>query len=145
MQGNNLGRQIEILLVEDNLDDVEFAQLALEEAKVINQMHHMEDGERAMQFLRNPSNPRPDIILLDLNMPKMDGREVLQAIKRDKSLKSIPVIILTTSGLEADIQHAYQHYTNCYLRKPVEFHDFVQVLAQLHKFWLQIVELPSEP
>ena len=130
--------------MEDNFDDAEFTQLALEEAKVINQLHHMEDGEAAIAYLKDPNNPRPDLILLDLNMPKMDGREVLQVVKHHETWKSIPVIILTTSGLEADIQHAYQHYTNCYLRKPVEFGDFVQVLSQLQTFWLQIVELPSE-
>lgn len=145
MQAKNLGRPIEILLVEDNLDDAEFTQLALEEAKVINRLHHVSHGEAAMNFLKDPSNPRPDVILLDLNMPKMNGQEVLQAVKYDESLKSIPVIILTTSGLEVDVRRAYQNYTNSYLRKPVEFGDFVQVITRLQDFWLQVVELPSRP
>ncbi len=143
MQGNKLGRAIEILLVEDSLDDAEFTQLALGEARIANQMHHVEDGEAAIAFLRNPDNPRPDLILLDLNMPKMDGREVLRVVKHDESLKSIPVAVLTTSDLESDIQYTYQNYTNCYMRKPVAFSDFVQILGRFQTFWLQTVELPS--
>lgn len=145
MRANNLGRPIEILLVEDNLDDAEFTQLALEEVKVLNQLHHVWNGEEAITFLRDPSKPRPDLILLDLNMPRMDGRETLKIIKHDESLKSIPIVILTTSDMETDIHQAYQNYTNCYLRKPVEFSNFVQLLSQFKNFWLQIVELSSTP
>lgn len=145
MRSEDLGRPIEILLVEDNLDDAEFTQLALEEAKVTNRLHHVSHGEAAMTFLRSPNNPRPDIILLDLNMPKMNGQEVLQAVKSDESLKSIPIIILTTSGLETDVYQAYQNYTNACLRKPIEFGDFVQVVTKIQDFWIQVVELPNYP
>lgn len=145
MQSKDLERSVEILLVEDNVDDAEFTQLAFGEAKVRCQIHHVEDGEAAMTFLRDPSNPRPDVILLDLNMPKMNGQEVLQAVKSDESLKSIPIIILTTSGLETDVRQAYQNYTNSYLCKPVEFEEFVHAISQMQNFWLQVAKRPPNP
>lgn len=138
MQGGQ-GQLIEILLVDDNLDDVEFIQLAFYEARVTNRIHHAADGEAAIAFLQDPSTPRPDLILCDLHMPKMDGSEVLQVIKHDESLQTIPIIMLTSTGVEQELQ-IYKNYTNCYsLMKPVSFGNFIQVLVQIETLWLQIV------
>ena len=141
------GKPVEILLVEDSPGDVRLTQEALREAKVHNRMSVVEDGEKAMAFLRQEApyadSPRPDIILLDLNLPRKDGREVLQEIKKDPLLKRIPVVVLTTSRAEEDIYHAYELHANCYITKPVDFEQFMQVIHSIEDFWLTVVKLPS--
>lgn len=139
-------RAIEILLVEDNPGDVRLTQEALKENKFRNNLHVAKDGVEAMKFLRkmngNAAAPRPDLILLDLNLPKKDGREVLAEIKTDEKLRSIPVVILTTSDAEDDVAKAYHHYANCYIRKPIDLNRFIEVVKIIENFWLSIVELP---
>jgi CheY-like chemotaxis protein len=139
-------RSIEILLVEDNPGDVRLTQEALKENKIRNNLHVAKDGVEAMKFLRRMNGsaeaPRPDLILLDLNLPKKDGREVLTEIKTDKNLRSIPVVILTTSDADDDIAKAYQQYANCYVRKPIDLNRFIEVVKIIENFWLSIVELP---
>jgi CheY-like chemotaxis protein len=139
-------RAIEILLVEDNPGDVRLTQEALKENKIRNNLHVAKDGVEAMQFLRRINGyndaPRPDLILLDLNLPKKDGREVLAEIKTDENLRSIPVVILTTSDAEEDVAKAYQMYANCYIRKPIDLNRFIDVVKVIENFWLSIVELP---
>jgi len=142
-----MGRPVEILLVEDNQPDVELTQEALLENKVRNNLHVVTDGEAAMDFLHKRGEygdkPRPDLILLDLNLPRKDGREVLAEVKADPSLKTIPVVILTTSQAEEDILRSYQLQANCYVTKPVKLSEFVKVVQSIDHFWLSIVELPS--
>lgn len=139
-------RAIEILLVEDNPGDVRLTQEALKENKIRNNLHVAKDGVEAMEFLRKMNGykdvPRPDLILLDLNLPKKDGREVLAEIKTDDSLRSIPVVILTTSDAEDDVAKAYHMYANCYIRKPIDLNRFIDVIKVIENFWLSIVELP---
>jgi two-component system, chemotaxis family, response regulator Rcp1 len=139
-------RAIEILLVEDNPGDVRLTQEALKENKIRNNLHVAKDGVEAMNFLRKINGfkdaPRPDLVLLDLNLPKKDGREVLTEIKTDDKLRSIPVVILTTSDAEDDVAKAYQHYANCYIRKPIDLNRFIEVVKIIENFWLSIVELP---
>jgi two-component system, chemotaxis family, response regulator Rcp1 len=139
-------RAIEILLVEDNPGDVRLIQEALKEGKVWNNPHVIVDGEAALDFLyrrgKYAESPRPDLILLDLNLPKKDGREVLATIKADADLRRIPVVILTTSKEEEDILRAYNLAANCYVTKPVEFGDFMRVIRMIEEFWLTIVALP---
>ncbi|MFA7256765.1 MAG: response regulator [Kiritimatiellales bacterium] len=139
-------RAIEILLVEDNPGDVRLTQEALKENKIRNCLHVAKDGIEAMKFLRKMNGhggaPRPDLILLDLNLPKKDGREVLTEIKTDETLRSIPVVILTTSDAEDDVAKAYQQYANCYVRKPIDLNRFIEVVKIIQNFWLSIVELP---
>lgn len=139
---------IDILLVEDNPGDVRLTKEALKENKVVNELHVASDGEEAMKFLRRSKGyedkPRPDLILLDLNIPKLDGREVLREIKYDDSLKRIPVIILTTSKLEEDILKAYNLHANCYISKPINLESFVTIMKQIEGFWLTVVKLPME-
>lgn len=139
-------RAIEILLVEDNPGDVRLTQEALKENKIRNNLHVAKDGVEAMKFLRRMNGhaaaPRPDLILLDLNLPKKDGREVLTEIKSDEKLRSIPVVILTTSDAEDDVARAYQMYANCYVRKPIDLNRFIEVVKIIENFWLSIVELP---
>ncbi|RIH88069.1 Response regulator rcp1 [Calidithermus terrae] len=139
---------IEILLVEDNPGDVELTREALAEAKVRNRLHVVGDGVEALNFLRGKGAyaqaPRPDIILLDLNLPKKGGLEVLTELKSDPALKEIPVVILTTSQAEEDIVRSYQQYANCYISKPVDFEAFMQVVRSLEDFWLAIVRLPPK-
>ncbi|ADE14589.1 response regulator receiver [Nitrosococcus halophilus Nc 4] len=141
-------QDIEILLVEDNPGDVRLTQEALKEAKVQNQLHVVEDGVAAMEFLHQEGQyadvPRPDLILLDLNLPKKDGREVLQEIKQDPVLKRIPVVVLTTSRDEEDILKSYDLHANCYVTKPVELDEFIQIVRSIDNFWLTIVRLPGE-
>jgi two-component system response regulator len=141
-------RPIEILLVEDNVGDVRLTQEALKDAKVANTMHVVEDGVAALDFLYQRDAyaevPRPDLILLDLNLPKKNGREVLEQIKQDAHLKSIPVVILTTSQAEADIADAYSLHANCYITKPVEFTQFIRVVRAIEEFWFTIVTLPDK-
>jgi CheY-like chemotaxis protein len=138
---------IDILLVEDNPDDVLLTVEVLKDAKVKNTLHVAEDGEEAMQFLYNQGKfvdaPRPDLILLDLNLPGKDGREVLSDIKEDPKLKRIPVVILTTSKDEEDIIRMYDHHANAYITKPVDFDQFISVVHTIEDFWLTIVKLPN--
>jgi CheY-like chemotaxis protein len=142
------GKPIEILLVEDNPADVRLTQEALKEGKVRNNLHVARDGIEAIEFLRRVGKhagaPRPDMILLDLNLPRKDGREVLADIKNDSELKAIPVVVLTTSAAEADIFKSYKLHANCYITKPVDLEQFVQVVKSIDDFWLTVVRLPSE-
>ena len=137
---------IEILLVEDSPGDVRLTQEALRDAKVQNNLHIVTDGEDAIAFLRRTGSytevPRPDLILLDLNLPKKDGREILAEIKADASLQTIPVVVLTTSESEADILQSYQLHANCYITKPVDFEGFMKVIKSIEGFWLSIVKFP---
>ena len=141
-------REIEILLVEDNPGDARLTAEALKEAKVANKLSHVDDGEEAMAFLRRQGRHagarRPDLILLDLNLPRKDGREVLAEIKGDETLKRIPVVILTTSQSEDDILRAYNLNANCYVSKPVDLDQFIRVVVTIKEFWLTIVKLPAE-
>jgi two-component system, chemotaxis family, response regulator Rcp1 len=141
-------KPIEILLVEDSPADVLIAREALGEAKLLNTIHVAEDGVEAMDFLckrgKFASAPRPDLILLDLNLPRKSGREVLEEIKADKSLKSIPVVVLTTSSAEEDILRSYDLHANCYVVKPVEFDSFVKAVQSIQHFWFSIVTLPHK-
>lgn len=142
----NTTHEIEILLVEDNPGDVVLTQEALREGKIRNRLSVAKDGVEAMAFLRKEGEfanaPRPDLILLDLNMPRKNGSEVLMEVKSDPDLKTIPVVILTTSDAEQDVLRAYQFNANCYITKPVEFDRFVKVVQTIDEFWLSIVQLP---
>ena len=137
---------IEVLLVEDNPGDVRLSKEALKEAKVRNNLHVVEDGVAALHFLRREGEfsgvPRPDLILLDLNLPKKDGREVLEEIKADSALKTIPVVVLTTSHAEEDIVRSYNLHANCYVTKPVDLDQFIRIVKSIEDFWLTIVRLP---
>lgn len=140
-------KPIEILLVEDSPTDVLLAQEALEHAKVWNKLHVASDGVEAMEFLQRQGRfaemPRPDLILLDLNLPRKDGREVLAEIKADEALKRIPVVVLTTSKAEEDIFKAYGLHANCYVTKPVDFERFSDVVRAIETFWFTVVSLPE--
>ncbi len=137
---------MEILLVEDNPGDVRLTREALRDAKVLNRMSVAQDGVEALAFLRRQGPyadaPRPELILLDLNLPKKDGREVLEEIKQDPDLKRIPVVILTTSQAEQDIIRTYNLHANCYVSKPVDLDQFITVIKSIEDFWLTIVKLP---
>ena len=139
---------IDILLVEDNSGDARLAQEALKESKIKNQLYIINDGMAATDFLfkRNDYKdaPRPDLIILDLNLPKKDGREVLAEIKADEDLKRIPVVILTISKAEEDILKTYNLHANCYITKPLDFDKFIEVIKSIEDFWLTIVELPNK-
>jgi CheY-like chemotaxis protein len=139
-------RLVEILLVEDNPGDARLATEALKDAKVKNNLHWVKDGVEAMAFLRREGKyadaPDPDVILLDLNLPRKDGREVLAEIKQDEDLKRIPVVILTVSNAEEDIIKTYNLHANCYIRKPVDLDQFIEVVKSIDYFWLTIVTLP---
>jgi CheY-like chemotaxis protein len=141
-----VGSPIEILLVEDNPGDVRLTQEALKEGKVRNHLSVVDDGAKAVDFLfRRPpyaGAPRPDLILLDLNLPKMDGREVLRQIKADASLRAIPVVVLTTSQADEDVVKAYDLHVNCYITKPIDLSQFLNVVKAIEDFWLTIVKLP---
>ena len=141
------GRPIEILLVEDSATDVMLAKEALEEAKLRNNLHVVKDGVEAMAFLRKEGKysgvPRPDLMLLDLNMPRKDGREVLAEVKADDKLKYIPVVVLTTSHAQEDVLKAYGLHANCYIRKPVDFEQFANVVRAIDQFWFTVVTLPT--
>ena len=145
---NGDARPIEILLVEDNPGDVGLVQEAMRTAKITNRMHLAEDGVEAIEFLRRRGRfgeaPRPDLILLDLNLPRKDGREVLAEIKTDPDLKRIPVVVLTTSDAEEDVLRAYNLHVNCYVTKPVDFAKFMQVVRQIDEFWVKVVTLPKK-
>src|ERR1700685_4203275 len=140
---------IEVLLVEDSPGDVRLTQEACKDAKVHINLHVASDGAEAMAYLnregKHSDAPRPDLILLDLNLPKKDGREVLEEIKENPALKSIPVVILTTSASEADILRSYQLHANCYITKPVGLEGFLTVVKSIDNFWLSVVKLPREP
>ena len=148
MMGTN-ALPIEILLVEDSPGDVLLTREALRDAKICLNLQVAADGEEAMALLRREGKyaaaPRPDLVLLDLNLPKKDGREVLQEIKADSNLAIIPVVILTTSASEADILRSYQLHANCFVTKPVGLDQFLTVVKSIDNFWLTVVKLPNEP
>jgi CheY-like chemotaxis protein len=139
-------RPVDILLVEDSPSDVALTREALKEAKVLNELHVVKDGVAALAFLRRQppytAKPRPDLILLDLNLPKKDGREVLAEIKKDEDLRRIPVVILTTSRAEEDVIRSYDLHANAYVTKPVDLMQFLEVIRSLEQFWLAVVTLP---
>lgn len=138
----------EILLVEDNPADIRLTQEALKENKMKVNLHITRDGVEAMEFLKKQNQystaPTPDLILLDLNMPRKDGREVLKEIKEDLLLSTIPVVILTVSQAEEDILLSYQYHVNCYIRKPLDLQQFMNVVKQIESFWFTIVTLPPK-
>ena len=142
-------RPIEILLVEDSPSDTDLTLEALKDFKVRNHVSVVEDGVQALQFLRREGvfadAPRPDLVMLDLNLPRKDGREVLAEIKRDDQFKTIPIVVLTTSRAEQDILRAYQLNANCYITKPVDFNQFLEVIRSIENFWLFVVTLPPGP
>jgi CheY-like chemotaxis protein len=139
---------LEVLLIEDNPGDVRLTREAFRDAQALIRLHVAFDGVDAMEFLNHLAAhagvPRPDLILLDLNLPRMDGREVLAQIKKDDSLRMIPVVILTTSEDEADIVKSYELQANCYLKKPVEFEAFERLVRSINDFWLTTVRLPQQ-
>ena len=141
-----LFKRIEILMIEDSPTDALIAREAIDHAKVFNTLHVVDDGVEAMSFLRKEgqygSKPKPDLILLDLNLPKKSGQEVLAEIKADESLKTIPVVVLTSSKDEADIFRAYGLHANCFISKPVDFSSFVELVRSITQFWFAIVTLP---
>jgi two-component system, chemotaxis family, response regulator Rcp1 len=146
---NDQVRPVEILLVEDSPSDTDLTLEALRDFKVRNHVSVVEDGVLALQFLRRQGPyaqaPRPDLIMLDLNLPRKDGREVLAEIKADENLKTIPIVVLTTSRAEPDILRAYQLSANCYIQKPVDFNQFLDVVRSIESFWLFVVTLPPAP
>ncbi|MBW4440601.1 MAG: response regulator [Plectolyngbya sp. WJT66-NPBG17] len=142
---NNPGRLIEILLVEDNPGDVRLTQEVLREGTLFNRLSVVEDGVQAIEFLHRQGKfdhaPRPDLILLDLNLPRKDGREVLEEIKFSSDFRRIPVVVLTTSQSEDDIVRAYNFHANCYITKPIDLEQFIKVVRSIEAFWLTIVKL----
>ena len=148
MKFNTPIRPIEILLVEDSPSDADLTEEALSDGKVLNNLHWVADGVEALAFLQKQGKyadaPRPDLILLDLNLPKKDGRDVLAHIKADSSLKLIPVVVLTTSAAERDILKTYELHANCYITKPIDLEQFICVVRLIEVFWLAVVKLPSE-
>ncbi|MCY2996198.1 MAG: response regulator [Planctomycetota bacterium] len=138
---------IDILLVEDNEGDARLAKEAMRDSKIRNKLHHVFDGEEALDFLRRKGpyaqSPRPDLILLDLNLPRKDGREVLAEIKSDADLKCIPVVVLTVSSAEEDVLKSYNLHANCYITKPIDLDQFLKVIRSIEDFWLTIVRLPD--
>jgi CheY-like chemotaxis protein len=141
-------KAIEILLVEDNPGDVRLTREALKEGKVLNHLHVVEDGEDAVRFLRREGEfdgaVRPDLVLLDLNLPRKSGHEVLEEIKTDTDLRRIPVVVLTSSEAETDIARSYDRYANAYITKPVDLDQFISVVRAVEDFWLEVVRLPAE-
>ncbi len=148
MNDRALVRPVELLLVEDNPGDVELTREALEEARVRNRLHVVSDGEEALAFLRREGRhadaPRPDLVLLDLNLPRLGGREVLAAIKQSDDLRRIPVVVLTTSEAEKDVLGAYELHANAYIVKPVDLDQFLGVVRSIEGFWLAVVKFPPE-
>jgi CheY-like chemotaxis protein len=140
-------RPIEILLVEDDPGDVLMTREALEDSKVINNLHVVDNGEEAVAFLHRQGDhagaPRPDLVLLDLNLPRLDGREVLAQIKADDDLRRIPVVVLTTSEAEEDVLRSYDLHANAYVTKPVDFEQFSEVIRQIDDFFITVVRLPK--
>jgi two-component system, chemotaxis family, response regulator Rcp1 len=145
---NATGISIDILLVEDNEGDARLAKEVLRESKILNKVYHVVDGVEAMAFLRKEGKyadvPRPHLILLDLNLPRKDGREVLAEIKADECLKRIPVVVLTTSNDEEDISKTYNLHANCFITKSIDFEQFIRVIRSIEDFWLTIVALPGD-
>ena len=139
---------IDILLVEDDPGDVELTRHALKDGKVFNSLNVVEDGVEALKYLRKEGDyadsPRPDLILMDLNMPRMDGRETLEAIKSDESFRGIPVVILTTSDAQNDVARSYDLQASCYITKPVDLKQFTAVVKGIKEFWLCLVKFPSD-
>jgi len=148
MNANTAGIPVEILLVEDNPGDVRLAREGLSECKIRNNLHVVDDGVKAMAFLRRQDEyakaPRPDIVLLDLNLPRKDGREVLREVKEDEKLRTIPVVVLTTSKAEEDILKSYSLHANCYVTKPMGLEQFLDVVRSIEDFWFTIVKLPPK-
>ena len=148
MSAAALGRPVEILLVEDNPGDVDLTRETLQDSKLLNHMNVVGNGVEAMAYLRRQGKyaeaTRPDLVLLDLNLPKKDGREVLAEIKVDERLRRIPVVVLTTSSSEKDILQTYDLHANCYITKPVDLDQFSAVVRAIEEFWFTIVKLPSE-
>jgi two-component system, chemotaxis family, response regulator Rcp1 len=140
-------KPIEILMVEDNEGDARLALEAMRDSKIKNTMHHVRDGDEAMAFLHKEGKytdaPRPDLVLLDLNLPRKNGQEVLAEMKADMDLKRIPVVILTVSSDEADIIKTYNAHANCYVTKPLDLNQFIKVVKSIEDFWLTIVKLPD--
>jgi two-component system, chemotaxis family, response regulator Rcp1 len=141
------GQHFEILLVEDNPGDVLLTQEAFREGRLAHHLSIVEDGEQAIRFLRREGAysqaPKPDVILLDLNLPRKDGRELLAEIKEDPNLRFIPIVVLTTSEAEQDVWKAYKLHANCYLTKPVDLDDFIRKIRSFEEFWLTVVRLPG--
>jgi two-component system, chemotaxis family, response regulator Rcp1 len=141
-------REVEFLLVEDNPGDVRLTQEALTECAIPNNLNVVPDGMEAVAFLRREGKyanaPRPDVVLLDLNLPKKDGREVLAVVKADPELKSIPIVVLTSSEAENDILRSYELHANCYVTKPTDLDQFIKVIKSIKHFWLHVVKLPSD-
>jgi CheY-like chemotaxis protein len=139
-------RPVEILLVEDNPGDVLLSQEGFEASKICNNLHVVYDGEEALSFLyregKFADSPRPDLILLDLNLPRKSGHEVLEIIKQDEKLRTIPVVVLSVSSDVKDIQKVYYNYANCFISKPIQFHQFSEIVQQIKQFWFAIVTLP---
>jgi len=148
MGSEAFGKPVDILLVEDNPGDVRLTQEAFKDGKMLNKLHVVEDGMEALAFLKREDKyidvPRPELILLDLNLPRKDGRDVLAEIKADRDLKRIPVVILTTSRSEEDILRSYDLNANCYITKPLELDKFIEIVKSIEDFWLTIVKLPTE-
>ncbi len=148
MSTSNQTQPIDILLVEDNPGDIRLTKEAFKDGRIKNELNVVMDGEEAILYLKKKDKyanaSTPDIILLDLNLPKKDGREVLAEIKSDPELKCIPVIILTTSSAQSDIVNTYSHHANCYIMKPVDFNQFINVIRTIENFWLTIVKLPNK-
>ena len=147
---NKRARPVVILIAEDDADDRLLCEQALEESRVLNELHFVEDGEQLMQYLRHEgpyadpeSAPRPGLILLDLNMPKLDGREALQQIKADPALRRIPVVVMTTSKAEEDVLRSYDLGANSYVTKPVTFERLVELMRAMGDFWIEFVEIPG--
>lgn len=147
MNDMTVGRAVEILLVEDNAGDARLTRELLKEGKIQNHCFHAKDGMEALRYLRqeneHASAPRPDLILLDLNLPGKDGREVLAELKADPALQQIPVVVLTTSEAEQDIVKTYELHANCFITKPVDLDKFIVIVRAIEDFWLSIVKLPS--
>ena len=148
MTNINTQRLVEILLVEDNPGDVRLTQEAFKQSRISNRLHIVADGLEALSFLRHEGQfknaPIPDLILLDLNLPRKEGREVLDEIKKDVTLRHIPVVVLTISDAENDIFETYNLHANCFITKPVDFNQFVKVVQFIEKFWLTVADLPGE-
>jgi CheY-like chemotaxis protein len=148
MMADTVGIPVEILLVEDNPGDARLAREGLSECKISSNLHVVDDGVKAVAFLRRKGeyakSPRPDLIVLDLNLPRKDGREVLREIKEDESLRVIPVVILTTSKAEEDILKSYSLHANCYVTKPLALQQFLDVIRSIEDFWFTIVKLPPK-
>jgi len=148
VNARSFGRHAEILLVEDNPGDVRLIQENFKDIKLLNRMSVVRDGEEALAFLHRQGKyaeaPRPDLVLLDLNLPKKDGREVLAEIKSDEQLRRIPVVILTSSSAEQDILKTYDLYANCYITKPIDLEQFAKLVKMIEEFWFTLVKLPTK-